>query len=120
MAATFLRDDFYTLTVPRGGLFFCTFSYIDMGDDMEFLKYGGMALLGVGALAIFICSIRGGKPLKSLFINALVGVAVLAIIDLTTKYTGVHIPINGYTAIGAVCYGVPAVCGFLVLPLIFK
>lgn len=87
---------------------------------MEILKYGGIAVLAVGALAVLICAVRGGKPLKSLLLNAFLGIAVMTVIDITAKFTGVHIPVNQWTALGALVYGVPAVCGFLVLPIIFK
>ena len=48
------------------------------------------------------------------------GIAVMAVIDLTAKFTGVHIPVNQYTVTGSAVFGIPAVCGFLVLPIIFK
>ncbi len=87
---------------------------------MEFLKYGAVCLLAIGAIAIFICAVKGGKPLKALALNAFARAAVFALINLTTHFTGVHIPLNQWTAAGAVCYGVPAVCAFLLLPLIMK
>lgn len=87
---------------------------------MEILKYGGIAALIIGALAIFICAVKGGKPIKSLLINAFLGIAVMAAIDLTSKFTGVHVPVNQWTVAGAAGFGVPAVCAFLVLPIIFK
>lgn len=87
---------------------------------MNILKYGGIAILVIGALAVFICAVKGGKPLKSLLLNAFLGIAVMAVIDLTSKFTGVHIPVNQWTVLGSVGFGVPAVCGFLVLPIIFK
>ena len=87
---------------------------------MDILKYGGIALLVIGARALLICSVKGGKPLKSLLLNAFMGIAVMAVIDLTAKFTGVHIPVNQYTVTGSAVFGIPAVCGFLVLPIIFK
>lgn len=76
-------------------------------------------MLIIGALAVLICAVKGGKPLKSLLLNAFLGIAVLAVIDLTSKFTGVHVPINQWTVLGAAGFGVPAVCAFLVLHIIF-
>lgn len=87
---------------------------------MEILKYGGIAVLAVGALALLIFAVKGGKPFKRLLLNAFLGIAVMAVIDLTAKFTGVHIPVNQYTVAGSAVFGIPAVCGFLILPIIFK
>lgn len=87
---------------------------------MEILKYGGIAVLAIGALALLICAAKTGKPFKSLLLNAFIGIAVMAAIDLTEKFTGVHIPVNQYTVTGSAVFGIPAVCGFLILPIIFK
>lgn len=86
---------------------------------MEVLKYGAVVLLAVGFITVTVFSVKSGKAVKTLLLNAFAGVAVLAIINLTAKFTGVYVPLNPYTAAGAVCYGIPAVCGFLVLPIIF-
>ncbi len=86
---------------------------------MEVLKYSAVILLAAGFIAVTVFSVKSGKAVKTLLLNAFAGATVLAIINLTAKFTGVYIPLNPYTAVGAVCYGVPAVCGFLVLPIIF-
>ena len=86
---------------------------------MEVLKYGALILLTVGFIAVTVFSVKSGKAVKTLLLNAFAGAAVRAIINLTAKFTGVYVPLNPYTAAGAVCYGVPAVCGFLILPIIF-
>ncbi len=87
---------------------------------MEFIKYGEIAILSVGALAVLICAVRTHKPFKALFINFLASAAVTAIIDLTARYTGVNIPINEWTVSGAAVFGVPAVIGIVIMPIIFK
>lgn len=84
---------------------------------MDILKYGAIALLSITAITIIILAMRSGKPLKSLLINALLGVAALAAVDITTRFTGVHIPVNQWTAVGSAVYGIPCVCGLLVLQL---
>ena len=86
---------------------------------MEILKYGGIATFIIGGIALLICAAKTRKPFKSLMLSAFIGVSVLALIDLTAKFTGVHIPINQYTVAGSALFGIPAVCGFLILPIIF-
>ena len=87
---------------------------------MEFIKYGGRAILSVGALAVLISAVRTHKPFKALFINFLASAAVTALIDLTARYTGVNIPINEWTVSGAAVFGVPALIGIVIMPIIFK
>ena len=87
---------------------------------MEILKYGGIAVIAVGAVALLIFAAKTRKPFKTLILNAFMGIAVMAVIDLTAKFTGVHIPVNQYTVAGSAVFGIPAVCGFLILPIIFK
>ena len=86
---------------------------------MEILKYGGIAVLAIGALALLIFAAKTGKLFKTLILNAFMGIAVMAVIDLIAKFTGVHIPVNWWTVGGSAVFGIPAVCGYLILPLIF-
>lgn len=86
---------------------------------MEILKYGGIAVLAIGALAILIFAAKTKKLFKTLLFNAFLGLAVMIIIDLTAKFTGAHIPVNWWTVGGCAVFGIPAVCGYLVLPIIF-
>ena len=87
---------------------------------MESLKYAAIALLSIGALCILVFAVKTHKPLKTIFINALLGVLSLAAINLTTRFTGVHIPVNTWTAAGSAVYGIPAVCGLLAMNMIIK
>lgn len=86
---------------------------------MDFLKYGAIIVLAVTELIILILAIKTRKPFKCLFLNALCGILVIVLLNLTKKYTGVLIPVNEYTVIGSATLGIPAVIGFLVLNLIF-
>ncbi|MEE1161043.1 MAG: pro-sigmaK processing inhibitor BofA family protein [Acutalibacteraceae bacterium] len=86
---------------------------------MEILKYGGIAVLAIGALAILIFAAKTKKLFKTLLFNAFLGLAVMIIIDLTAKFTGAHIPVNWWTVTGSAVFGIPAVCGYLILPIIF-
>ena len=86
---------------------------------MEILKYGGIVVLIVGALSLLIFAVRTKKFFKTLILNAFLGLAVMAVIDLTAKFTGAHIPVNWWTVGGSAVFGIPAVSGYLILPLIF-
>lgn len=87
---------------------------------MNILKYGGISLVSLFSLILIVCAVRTHRTFKTLVLNALSGICVLAIIDLTSRFTGVCIPINGWTAAGSAIFGIPAVCGFVILPVIFK
>ncbi len=89
------------------------------GGKMDFLRYGGIALAAAGGLAVLIFAFKTGKPFRALLLNAFSGLAVLAIINITTRFTGVHIPLNQWTAGLSAGFGIPAVCLFLLLPVFF-
>ena len=98
----------------------CPLPHIIYGvKGMDILKYCGIAVLVIGALALLIFAVKTKKFFKALIFNAFLGIAVMAVIDLTAKFTGVHIPVNWWTVGGSAVFGIPAVCGYLILPLIF-
>lgn len=86
---------------------------------MQILKYGAIILLSVSAFFILIFACISGKPFKTLLLNSIIGFGVLGIIDLTSSFTGAYIPINEFTGIGSAVFGLPAVCSFLLLKIIF-
>lgn len=53
-----------------------------------------------------------------MLLNSLLGIGTVIILNLTQKYTGIYIPINLYSVSAASIYGIPAVCGLLILKLI--
>lgn len=85
-----------------------------------------MRVLGVVAIVwLCVCSfvllvlhIKSHKMIRSIFLNALLGFAAIAVINLTQKFTGVHIPLNPYTVGGSGILGLPAVCGAIILQMI--
>lgn len=85
---------------------------------MKFLLYGAIALLSVFALILLFLHIKTLRPLKSFLKHALLGIAAVVLINLTSRFTGVHMPVNWYTVVGSAVFGIPAVCGFLVLGII--
>lgn len=86
---------------------------------MNFLKYGAVAVIVIGLLSVLICAFRCKRPLRALIINAAAGIAALIAVKLTGRFTGISISINYITFLGSAGFGIPAVCGFLLLPLIF-
>lgn len=75
-------------------------------------------LLSIFFLTILLFAIKSRNFFKTLLFNAFLGMCVLAIIDLTGKFTGIFIPINEYSVAGSGTFGIPAVCGFLILQII--
>ncbi len=86
---------------------------------MNIYKYALILILSAFLITIMILFVLTKKPFKTLLLNAFIGICSLAILDLTSKLSGVYIPINAYTAFGAGIFGVPAICGFLLLRIIF-
>lgn len=76
-------------------------------------------LLAVFFLSIVFFALKSHKFLKTMGLNSLLGLMILALIDLTGKFTGIYIPINLYTVAGSGIFGIPAVCGFLILQILF-
>lgn len=86
---------------------------------MQFLKIAAAVLLGVTEISVLVLALRGKRPFKVLFLSALCGIAGLAAVNLSTRFTGIHIPINPCTAASGALFGLPAVCGLVLLQLIF-
>ena len=77
-----------------------------------------IAVLSVFALIIMFFHIKSRRPLRSAAINAFLGLAALAAVNLTTRFTGVRIPINIYTLPGAAIFGIPACAAFIALDML--
>ncbi len=89
-----------------------------MGDIMLFLKYSAIILLSFSVLIMLIFYFLGGKPFKAIFLNAIIGIGVLGLIDLSAEFTGVFIPINEFTVSLSSVFGIPAVFLMLILQII--
>lgn len=85
---------------------------------MEFMKYGSLAVAGLSLFIILIFAIISTKPIKTLIINACLGLAALALVDLISKFTGVYIHLNEWSIGASSVFGIPAVCGFVLLQMI--
>lgn len=86
---------------------------------MEFLKIFILSLLGLTALILIILALYSKSFFKTLFLNLLSGIGILIIINLTSKFSGVHIPVNYCTISCAGTLGLPGVFGLLIANFIF-
>ena len=86
---------------------------------MKTLLISVAVILSFSAFIILLMSFYSGKAIKRLFLNGLFGFFALLTINLTSKFTGVYIPINWYSIALTGVFSVPAVIGFLILNIIF-
>lgn len=87
---------------------------------MKIIGISALIFLAVSFFIIFLLSVYSGKGIKRIILNALIGIGVWMVLNLTSKYTGVRIPVNIYSLVGISAFSVPAIIGFLVLKIIFK
>lgn len=78
-----------------------------------------ISFLALSALVLLGLHIRTLKPVRSVFLHALLGLVALFAVNVTTRFTGVSVPVNLYSVIGSCVFGVPGVCGMLILNLLF-
>ena len=74
--------------------------------------------LSMCAFALLILHIKSHKLIKSIMLNALLGFTAIAIINLTKKFTGVFVPLNWWTVGGSGIFGLPCVCGVVLLQIL--
>lgn len=74
--------------------------------------------LSMCAFALLILHIKSHKLIKSIMLNALLGFTAIAIINLTKKFTGVFVPVNWWTVGGSGIFGLPCVCGVVLLQIL--
>ena len=85
---------------------------------MNIILIAAIAVLSVFTLSLLVFHIRSRRPLRSILLNAALGIAALIIINLTSRFTGVHIPINWFSVGGSGIFGLPAVFTLLILQMI--
>ncbi len=86
---------------------------------MEIFKYCVLSLIVICFIVILIFASRTKKALSVLLFNSILGLAVFFGLYFTKKYTGITLAVNQFTIIGSALFGMPAVCGFLLLNLLF-
>lgn len=70
-------------------------------------------LASIFYLAIMIFAKKGRGFFRIQFFNAFTGIVILFIINLTSKFTNVFLPINYVTVITSSFFGMPGVCGLM-------
>lgn len=66
----------------------------------------------------FIFAAGTNKPFKTIIFHAFLGVGAIAIINLTSKFSGVYIPINPYTLTSSATLGLPGTISLLLIKII--
>lgn len=85
------------------------------GGFLKTLGIIAIVWLSLCAFVLLILHIKSHKMIKSIFLNAILGFSAIAVINLTQKFTGVYIPLNWYTVGGSGVFGLPCVCGIILL-----
>ena len=74
--------------------------------------------LSLCAFILLVLHIKSRKFIRSIFLNAFLGFAAIVVINLTQKFTGVHIPINWWTVGGCGVLGLPCACAIILLQIL--
>ncbi len=85
---------------------------------MKVLEILSIIWLSICTLCLFIIHIKSHKFLKSIALNSILSFAVVLIINLSKVLTGVSVPINWWTVTGSAAFGLPFVCGVILLQII--
>ena len=85
---------------------------------MKTLGIIAIVWLSLCAFALLILHIKSHRIMKSIFLNALFGFLAITAINLTQRFTGVNIPINWWTVGGSGIFGLPCVCGIVILQIL--
>lgn len=86
---------------------------------MQFVKIFSIILVCLYLLVLSIFAKKSGSFLGTLLLSAVSGVVTMAVINLSSKFTGVVLPVNMYTVGGSALFGIPGVLGLLVIRLFF-
>ena len=85
---------------------------------MIFYKILTIALCSIQLLLIIAFSFKSKNVTKTLLLNAAVGVLCLILVNLTSGFTNVRIPINWYSVSTSLLFGFPGVTGILMFNLL--
>lgn len=75
--------------------------------------------LSICTLVLLVFHIKSRRMIRSVTLNALLGLAAILIINSTQKFTGIRIPLNPYTVGGSGVFGLPCICGIILLQIMF-
>ena len=66
-----------------------------------------------------IFAVRTNKPIKTISFFAFLGIVGLAAVNITSKFSGVYIPVNVYTLGSSAFFGLPGTISLLLLKMMF-
>ena len=76
---------------------------------MEILKNVFIGFAIVYAITFLVFSFKTGKPLKTIILNASLGLGAFIVLNLLSGYTGVHLGMNAWTVLCSAATGMPGV-----------
>ncbi len=86
---------------------------------MQLFKISFIILFVVYCIILLCLCAKSGRLFKTLLLSMLSGLLVMTFVNLTSRFSGVNMPVNFWTVSGAVTFGIPGVLGMLVLRLFF-
>ena len=86
---------------------------------MEILKIITIAALVIYGILFLVFSLLEKRPVYTILLFMLVGVISMLVINITSSFTGIYIPLNLYTLLTSAFGGVPGVVTLLLLKIIF-
>lgn len=87
------------------------------GGFLKAIEILAIIWLSLCTLTLLILHIKSHRLIKSVFLNAVFGFAAIAIINLTRSLTGVFVPLNWWTVAGSGVFGLPYVCGIILIQI---
>lgn len=85
---------------------------------MKIYMYSILAAAIISELFVLFFCLKSGKPIKNLLLSAICGIAAIIAVNLTTRFSGVHIPVNPYSVVSSSIFGIPAVCGMVIMGML--
>lgn len=78
-----------------------------------------ISLAVIYGFVYLIFAAKTEKPFKTIFGFAVLGLIAMTVINLTSKFSGVYIPVNFYTVGINAALGLPATIGLVLARMIF-
>ncbi|MEG1887165.1 MAG: pro-sigmaK processing inhibitor BofA family protein [Oscillospiraceae bacterium] len=86
---------------------------------MQIIKIAIMILMAGYLICLLIFAIRTKRPVSALVISAVVGIAALIMVNLTSEFTGFHIAVNPWTVGTSVAFSLMGVLSLVLVRLFF-
>lgn len=86
---------------------------------MLFLKIFSIILAVLYAIIMLYFCYKNGRIFKTLAVFAISGLVTLVIVNISSTFTGIGIPVNLWTVGSSSVFGLPGVLGLLILRMFF-